>query len=627
MSILDNAQMAYTFDDFMLVPVHSEIKSRKDPDISVKVPGFEYNIPIVASPMNTVTEEDMVYTMCHLGGVGVLHRYMSIEDQVDICKRILTRLSDARTARTTIYEVEGYNTPQGFVKYGSPADLPGPYAPVKPDFGPGPTFYAAVGANGDRQERVQALLATGVGGICVDVANGHNTHCIQAVKDIRALSSTVKIMAGNVCTYEGARDLAEAGADSIRIGIGPGCFGAGTRILMANGTYKNIEDVRPGDRIINKNGEPINVKNSWCTGRRKVRKLRHTQFYKETVATSDHKFWAADINHLSEITINARGFVGSMKNAEYKWKKLEELDKDVILAPRNINFELAPEFKIELYKRNIGLEYTLKPSWELGYIFGTFLGDGCSKVAEYKNSKRGSVSWYFGKNESLVAERTAECLWRLFGKKAKIVNKKNMKVVNFHYKPFADFLQQFGKRTEKHLPSWLLTNNKEYLKWLQIGLIDSDGQIDSTDRTRFDNTSSELIELFGVINKILTCAFPNYMAKEKSIGNLDNVCLENIKQSYRIDILKTADKRLNEYYQAIKTLEIGNESQEEIDVYDIEVDCPTHSFIANNAIVHNSMCTTRLVTGHGVPQLSAIEDCARVKANYPHGLGETLRPT
>ena len=239
-------------------------------------------------------------------------------------------------------------------------------------------------------------------------------------------------------------------------------------------------------------------------------------------------------------------------------------------------------------------------------------------IAEYKNSKRGSVSWYFGKNESLVAERTAECLWRLFGKKAKIVNKKNMKVVNFHYKPFADFLQQFGKRTEKHLPSWLLTNNKEYLKWLQIGLIDSDGQIDSTDRTRFDNTSSELIELFGVINKILTCAFPNYMAKEKSIGNLDNVCLENIKQSYRIDILKTADKRLNEYYQAIKTLEIGNESQEEIDVYDIEVDCPTHSFIANNAIVHNSMCTTRLVTGHGVPQLSAIEDCARVKANYPH---------
>jgi hypothetical protein len=88
------------------------------------------------------------------------------------------------------------------------------------------------------------------------------------------------LIAGNVVTEEGALSLWRSGADIIKIGIGSGCFAAGTRILMANGTYKNIEDVKVGDRIINKDGLPRSVLNSFSTGIRKVSKLRNSIFIK-----------------------------------------------------------------------------------------------------------------------------------------------------------------------------------------------------------------------------------------------------------------------------------------------------------------------------------------------------------
>lgn len=95
MSKLSDATTAFTFDDFVLVPAHSNVKSRKDPNISVNVPRFTYKVPVVSSPMNTVTEEEMLFTMARMGAVGVLHRYLPIDEQANICKRIFMRLKDA----------------------------------------------------------------------------------------------------------------------------------------------------------------------------------------------------------------------------------------------------------------------------------------------------------------------------------------------------------------------------------------------------------------------------------------------------------------------------------------------------------------------------------------------------
>lgn len=189
MSKLQAAQPAYSFDDFVLVPLYSKVKSRKDPNISTNIPGFQYDLPVVSSPMNTVTETEMLLAMHSIGGVGVLHRYMSIKSQIKIVNEVKMRLSDAVTDTNR----EGT-------------------AP----------FYVAVGANGDFEERVEALYNSGVDGFCVDVANGHNELSVQAVRAIRRLVPNARIMAGNVCTFDGAYRLAEAGANSIRVGIGPG---------------------------------------------------------------------------------------------------------------------------------------------------------------------------------------------------------------------------------------------------------------------------------------------------------------------------------------------------------------------------------------------------------------------
>jgi len=174
----------------------------------------------------------------------------------------------------------------------------------------------------------------------------------------------------------------------------------------------------------------------------------------------------------------------------------------------------------------------------------------------------------------------------------------------------ADFLKSFGKRIDKELPQEYLINNKEYLEGIFDGLVDSDGTEEHYGRIRFTNTSKKLIELFNVLCYLVKGFFPNNSKREITIGGLSNANINNFNVSYRSDVITTGLKRLTKNYQAIKILE-SEETDLFVKVYDLEIDCPTHSFIANNAIVHNSTCITRIVTGSGVPQLTAVMDCAK----------------
>lgn len=217
------ADPGLTFDDVLLVPQHSEVKSRKDPDLTTTVAGLEYSVPIIASPMNTVTEEDMLVTMAQLGGLGVLHRYMSLEDQLAILDRVSIRLRSA-----------GH---------------PDPFTSV----------YVAVGVND--VERVYCLRNAGLHNYCIDVANGHNDNCAKAIRSIKRTDPDARIMAGNVCTYKGALKLAQAGASSIRVGIGPGSLcstrqvtGHGMPQLTAISECAKIKKERWGD---NPNGVSV----------------------------------------------------------------------------------------------------------------------------------------------------------------------------------------------------------------------------------------------------------------------------------------------------------------------------------------------------------------------------------
>jgi len=193
MSTLKDAQTAYTFDDFVLVPVYSEIKSRKDPNISSKLAGSNMISPIVSAPMNTVTEEKMAIAMSELGGIAVIHRYMSLERQTGIVKSLLERSIDLENV-----------------------------------------YFAVSVKTETLLHRVGMLYELGVRNFCVDVANGHNKNCVGAVKIIKNTFSDIKIMAGNVCTFDGALRLAEAGSNSIRVGIGSGAV-CTTRVVTGHG--------------------------------------------------------------------------------------------------------------------------------------------------------------------------------------------------------------------------------------------------------------------------------------------------------------------------------------------------------------------------------------------------------
>jgi IMP dehydrogenase/GMP reductase len=126
----------------------------------------------------------------------------------------------------------------------------------------------------------------------------------------------------------------------------------------------------------------------------------------------------------------------------------------------------------------------------------------------------------------------------------------------------------------------------------------------------FHNTAKPLVELFALLTFLLEGSFPNLEGEAGSMGGLQGTRDENCRISYRARLNRTHAKRQTADYNVVKVLS-QRQLHATVPVYDIEVDCPTHSFIADNAIVHNSICTTRIIAGIGVPQLSAVLEAAR----------------
>ncbi len=706
---------ALTFDDVLLVPKKSIINSRKDISLKTKLSkNISLNIPLISSNMDTITESSMAIVLAKMGGIGIIHRFLTIEQQVNevlkvkraeniIIEKPFTLLENAKlkdakglmqennisgilvvdkenklqgilTRRDILFQnndekdisefmtkrqdmitaprgikqeeaqeilyknrieklpiVDNDNNLHGLITTSDIFKIE-QYPHSTKDKKGRLMVGAAVGVKGDYLERTQDLLDIGADIIVLDIAHGHSESAINTIKKIKK-EFNCELIAGNIATKEGAEDLISAGADAIKCGVGGGCFAAGTRILMSNGTYKNIEDIKSGDRVINKDGMSVTVLKSFCTGIKKVNKLRNSIFYEDTYVTSDHRYWVGDLNTTSIFSIQNRGYAGLLeqqsktipKQSKYKWKEVGTLKRDVLLMPKNINFGLPLSFNIELKKRIGGnwragylysLDSIIQPSYSVGYIFGTFLGDGSAHHAVKKDgSNIGSVRWYFGKNENDIALKLINCVFKVFNKKCKSYDRKKVKEVIFYYKPFADFLQSFGKKKNKKLPTEFLVNDKEYLKGLLDGLIDSDGHTEPGGRIIFGNTSRELIELFSIVSYILKGVFPNNGKRKISVGGLKNGNLENFSQPYNASIINTGLKRLTKDYQVGKLLELS-ETNLCTHVYDLEIDCPTHSFIANNAIVHNSICLTRIVTGSGVPQLTAVLDAVEACEKY-----------
>ncbi len=180
-----------SFDDVLLLPKMSDISSRSEISLSAKLSDISLSLPIISSPMDTVTELKMAAEIGRLGGIGIIHRYNNIAEQVSIVESAL-------------------------------------------DLG-AKNVGAAIGVADDFLERAQALVRSGVSVLCIDVAHGHHTLVRHALKVLRnTFGHDVHIMAGNVATKESFEALADWGASSIRVGIGGGSI-CSTRIQTGHG--------------------------------------------------------------------------------------------------------------------------------------------------------------------------------------------------------------------------------------------------------------------------------------------------------------------------------------------------------------------------------------------------------
>lgn len=217
---------ALTYDDMQLVPAFSEIESRSNIDLSTQLTtNYMIKVPLIASPMDTVCDSEMAIAMMELGGVGIVHRFMTIEEQAKAVKNVQLQ-ADA----VVVYTLGENITSRGGIA-GKWGDTIVPIA-------------AAIGANGDYLERAQELVKNGANVILIDVAHGHHKFVKDAPGKLKAsLPSHVDIIAGNVATANGALDLQDWGADAIRVGIGGGSL-CTTRIKTGFGipNVSSIED-------------------------------------------------------------------------------------------------------------------------------------------------------------------------------------------------------------------------------------------------------------------------------------------------------------------------------------------------------------------------------------------------
>lgn len=199
-----------TFDDVLLVPGYNGIKSRQNVTTSVSLLGRMFDIPLISSNMDTVTEAEMANALAGMGGMAILHRFLTIEQNVSMFKQIKHK------ERVGI----------------------------------------SIGIGKDGIERANALISAGASIICVDVAHGHSKEVNRTIRSLRELHSDgILIIAGNVATYAGADYLAAAGADVIKVGIGSGSV-CTTRIKTGFGVpqLSALQECRKVDRAIISDG-------------------------------------------------------------------------------------------------------------------------------------------------------------------------------------------------------------------------------------------------------------------------------------------------------------------------------------------------------------------------------------
>ncbi len=194
-----------TFDDVLLLPNYSNVMPR-DTKVKTRLTNkLNIKMPLISSPMDTVTEYDMALLMTLKGGIGIIHKNMTTDEQCEIIKKIKNYDGPIREDRAS-FNAEGKLI-----------------------------VGASLSCNEHSLDRAQRLINAGVDVLVVDSAHGHSDGVLKTVRKLRnELGEEVQIIAGNVVTPEGALALIEAGANAIKVGVGSGSI-CTTRIISGVG--------------------------------------------------------------------------------------------------------------------------------------------------------------------------------------------------------------------------------------------------------------------------------------------------------------------------------------------------------------------------------------------------------
>ena len=180
MNFASTIPLGLTYDDVLLIPRRSRIRSRLQVDLSTQLTRtLRLDVPVIAANMDSICESEMAMAMARLGGIGIIHRFLTPEHQA---------------AEVALVKEQG-------------ADL---------------LVGAAIGTDHDVMGRIAACVCAGVDVLVLDIAHGHSEHALEGTRNCKEAFPDVSLIAGNVATAAGALDLVDAGADAIKVGVGPG---------------------------------------------------------------------------------------------------------------------------------------------------------------------------------------------------------------------------------------------------------------------------------------------------------------------------------------------------------------------------------------------------------------------
>ncbi|MCL4165754.1 UNVERIFIED_CONTAM: hypothetical protein GTU68_003742, partial [Idotea baltica] len=233
------AHEALTFDDVLLLPAYSQVLPSEVRLETQLTKDIRLNIPFMSSAMDTVTESRLAIAVAQEGGIGIVHKNLTIEEQARHVRAVKDASFDVITAilhkhrlekvllTNDKFELRGMVTVKDITKAQAFPNA------CKDDQGQ-LRVGASVGTGEDTDERVAALVAAGVDVLVVDTAHGHSQKVLDRISLIKQKFPDMAVIGGNVATEEGARALLSAGVDAIKVGIGPGSI-CTTRVVTGIG--------------------------------------------------------------------------------------------------------------------------------------------------------------------------------------------------------------------------------------------------------------------------------------------------------------------------------------------------------------------------------------------------------